>query len=273
MSTEQLAATAFYEDTIIDPRQLELYEEVVHINRVAKVVKGGRRFSFCALVVVGDRRQHVGVGYGKAKEVPEAIRKAGDRAKRNLIRVSLRGRTIPYMVHGSHCTARVMLRPASPGTGVIAGRGSRAVLELAGIHDILTKGHGSNNIINVVKATYDGLSSIKDARHLARLRGKELEELVGAKFASALTAGPAEEEDFGHEGSYDTARTVYSAGSGEEAPRSSGEGAQQPEAGAAAPAAAAPGRPQPQRPERPAPKPGSGLRRGRAKPGDGEDDE
>jgi len=191
MSTEQLAATAFYEDTIIDPRVLDLSEEVVHINRVAKVVKGGRRFSFCAMVVVGDRKQHVGVGYGKAREVPEAIRKATEHAKRGMIRVPLRGRTIPYLITGTHCRTSVILRPASQGTGVIAGQGPRAVLELAGVTDILTKAHGSNNLLNVVKATFEGLRSLRNANEFARLRGKGLEEIVGKKLAKDLTAGPA----------------------------------------------------------------------------------
>jgi small subunit ribosomal protein S5 len=242
MTTEQLAATAFYEDSIIDPRQLELYEEVVHINRVSKVVKGGRRFTFCALVIVGDKHQHVGIGYGKAKEVPEAIRKAGDRAKRSLIRVPLRGRTIPYLTTGEHCSTTVMMRPASTGTGVIAGRGVRTVLELAGVHDILTKCHGSNNIINVVRAAFDGLASIRDARHLARLRGKELSEIVGGKFAAALVAGPSRDA-YEDEATAATARTYYDGGAGN---RRGGAGSRRPgrdndaPRGGAAPKAGAP---------------------------------
>jgi small subunit ribosomal protein S5 len=195
MSTEQLSASAFYEDTIIDPRNLELTEEVVHINRVAKVVKGGRRFSFCALVVVGDKKQHIGVGYGKAREVPEAIRKATERARRSLVRVPLKGRTIPYTVHGEYCTTRVMLRPAMAGTGIIAGRGPRVVLELAGVHDILSKTYRSNNIINVVKAAFNGLAQLQDVRSVARLRGRTPEELVGEKAAQVLTSGPAASDD------------------------------------------------------------------------------
>lgn len=189
-SQETLAASAFYTDDIIDPRSLELSDEVVHINRVAKVVKGGRRFSFCALVVSGDRKGHVGIGYGKANGVPDAIRKGVAAAHRNLIRVPLRGVTIPYQVTGEFNAANIMLRPANPGTGIIAGGGPRYVLELAGIHDILTKCHGSSNIINVVKATFEGLRSLRDARKLAALRGKSLEEIVGRKFASQLTSGP-----------------------------------------------------------------------------------
>jgi len=190
-SQETLAATAFYADDIIDPRQLELSDEVVHINRVAKVVKGGRRFSFCALVVTGDRKGHVGVGYGKANAVPDAIRKGVDSARRSLIRVPLRGHTIPYEVIGEFNASQVLLKPAAPGTGIIAGGGPRYVLDLVGVHDILTKCHGSGNIINVVKATFEGLRALRDARKLASLRGKTLEELVGRKFASQLTSGPS----------------------------------------------------------------------------------
>jgi small subunit ribosomal protein S5 len=209
-SQEALAATAFYEDEIIDPRALELTDEVVHINRVAKVVKGGRRFSFCALVVTGDHKGHVGIGYGKANGVPDAIRKAADAARRNLIRVPLKGYTIPYQIVGEFNAARILLKPAAPGTGVIAGGGPRYVLELAGVSDILTKSLGSSNIINVVKATFDGLKSLRDARQIAQLRGKTLEELVGRKMASQLISGPADIEN-DSEAAFGESKRLYDA--------------------------------------------------------------
>lgn len=166
----------------------KLKERVIHINRVAKVVKGGRRFSFAALVVVGDEAGHVGVGLGKANEVPEAIRKGNDQARKNLFKVPMMGATIPHGVIGEYGAGKVMLRPAAPGTGVIAGGAVRAVVESAGIHDILSKCLGTTNKHNVVNATVAALRSLRSAEQIASAREKQVDEVAADYPVAAMVS-------------------------------------------------------------------------------------
>jgi small subunit ribosomal protein S5 len=188
----------------VSPRGLDLQERVIEINRVAKVVKGGRRFSFTALVAVGDEEGVVGIGYGKAREVPLAIQKAVENARKSLIRVPKYGQTLTHKIIGRYGAGHVVLRPASPGTGVIAGGGVRAVLELGGVRDVLTKSIGTQNPINLVKATMDGLVRLRRPEEVAELRGLTVAQVLGVEKSNGAAetikgqapqdAGPAAEE-------------------------------------------------------------------------------
>jgi len=160
-------------------RDRDFTEKLIKLNRVAKVVKGGRRFSFSALIVVGDKNGTVGYGYGKANDVAEAIRKGVEKAKKNVIKVPMKNSTIPHRIQGEFKSAKVMLKPAAPGTGIIAGGPVRAVMEVGGINDILSKSLGSQNAINIVKAVFQGLTGLMDARKVARDRGKSVKEMWG----------------------------------------------------------------------------------------------
>ncbi len=157
----------------------EFTEKLIKLNRVAKVVKGGRRFSFSALVVVGDKHGTVGYGFGKANDVAEAIRKGVERAKNNVVQINVKKSTIPHEITGEFKSAQVLMRPAAPGTGIIAGGPVRAVMEVAGINDVLSKSLGSQNALNIVKAVFNGLENLMDARAIARNRGKTLAEMWG----------------------------------------------------------------------------------------------
>ena len=206
----------------VSPKGLDLQERVIEINRVAKVVKGGRRFSFTALVAVGDEEGVVGIGYGKAREVPLAIQKAVENARKSLIRVPKYGQTLTHKIIGRYGAGHVVLRPASPGTGVIAGGGVRAVLELGGVRDVLTKSIGTQNPINLVKATMDGLVRLRRPEEVAELRGLTVAQVLGVQKsngASTISAEGSEASSAGPVGAGDPPPpAVAKASSGEVPP-------------------------------------------------------